>query len=168
MYQIGQKVVYGIHGICRITDREERAVDRRRLTYLVLEPLEQEGARYLVPTHNPAAMARISPLLSREALLELVTAKGRTEFPWISDDNCRKQTYRELMGGGDRSRLVGMIRSLYRHKHHQMSIGRKVHLCDENFLRDAENLLGSEIAEVLDLSSDEAKEFLREKLKEDA
>ena len=36
MYQIGDRVLYGIHGISIITDREERVVDRKRISYLVL------------------------------------------------------------------------------------------------------------------------------------
>ena len=38
MYQVGEKVVYGIHGVCRVADLEERIIDRKHLTYLVLAP----------------------------------------------------------------------------------------------------------------------------------
>ena len=56
MYQIGDQVVYGIHGVCCVVEQEERVIDRKRVTYLVLEPVGQDGSRYLVPTHNAAAM----------------------------------------------------------------------------------------------------------------
>lgn len=168
MYQIGDRVVYGVHGVCRVVDQEERMIDRKRLTYLALEPVGQGGSRYLVPTHNEAAMGKLRHMLSREELTALMDSEEVRQNSWISDENQRKQAYRELIGSGDRARLMQMVRSLYRHKSAQSAAGRKVHLCDDNFLRDAEKLLIGEVCIVMDMDQDQAKQFLRSKLKEDA
>lgn len=56
MYQVGDQVVYGMHGVCRVVEEEKRSVDRKQVTYLVLEPVGQSGSKFLVPTHNAAAM----------------------------------------------------------------------------------------------------------------
>ena len=74
MYQTGDKVVYGMHGGCVVADLEEREVDHRRVVYMILEPLGQQGSRYMVPTHNAAAMAKVKPMLNRDALEEEVCA----------------------------------------------------------------------------------------------
>jgi CarD family transcriptional regulator len=87
---------------------------------------------------------------------------------WIRDENIRKQNYRELIVSGNRVKLMQMVRSLYRHKTAQAAAGRKVHMCDENFLRDAEKLLVGEISVVMDMEPNQAKQYLRSKLKEDA
>ncbi len=165
MYQIGDQVVYGIHGVCRVADQEERVIDRKRVTYLVLEPVGQEGARYLVPTHNAVAMGKVKQMLSREDLTSLMTSEEVCADGWIRDENQRKQTYRELIGSGDRAKLMQMVRTLYRHKAAQSAAGRKVHMCDDNFLRDAEKLLASEISIVLELEQPQAMQFIREQLK---
>lgn len=109
MYQIGQLLVYGVHGVCRILEEEQRTVDRKKVTYLVLEPAGQEGAKYLVPTHNAAAMAKLRPVLKREALEALLESPGIRGEVWVQDENRRKQLYRELIGSGDRERLLAMI-----------------------------------------------------------
>ena len=132
---------------------------------MALEPLEQEGARYLIPTHNPAAMSKVKRMLTSEELTFLLESKEAQEDSWIRDENQRKQTYRELISSGDRVRLMRMVRTLYRHKAEQLTAGRKVHICDDNFLRDAEKLLSSEIAAVLGITHEEAKILLRNKLK---
>lgn len=168
MYQTGDRVVYGAHGVCGVVQLEERIVDRKKVIYLVLEPLGQEGSRYLVPTHNAMAMSKVRPMLTREELLSLLHSQQVRSDHWIRDENQRKQTYRELISSGDRAELLGMIHSLYRHKQTQTATGRKVHLCDENFLRDAEKLLIGEVAMVMDLEQDQARQFLRNTLKEDA
>lgn len=168
MYQIGEKVIYGIHGVCVVADREERVIDRIRRTYLALEPVGQEGSRYLVPTHNEAAMAKLRRMLTREEFETLLASDQVRANGWIQDENQRKQLYRELITSGDRGRLMQMIRTLYRHRAAQTAAGRKCHLCDENFLRDAEKLLAGEVSLVMGLDPDAAKQYIRSRLKEDA
>ena len=149
MYEIGEKVLYGIHGICRVTDTDERMVDRVKRQYLVLEPVDQAGAKFYVPTHNAAALAKLRPLLTREALEELLRSEEARQDSWIADENERKQSYRELINSGDRVALIRMVGSLHRHKQEQIEAGRKFHQSDENFLRDAEKLLSAEFSTVL-------------------
>lgn len=164
MYQIGDQVVYGIHGVCCVVEQEERVIDRKRVTYLVLEPVGRDGSRYLVPTHNAAAMAKLRKKLSREELEDLLKSETIRVDGWITDENQRKQTYRELISSGDLAKLMQMVHTLYRHKNAQAAAGRKVHLCDENFLRDAEKLLASEAAIVLGMEYDQARKYLKENL----
>ena len=165
MYQIGQLLVYGVHGVCRVLDEEQRTVDRKKVTYLVLEPVGQEGAKFLVPTHNAAAMAKLRPMLKREELEALLESPRIRGGVWIQDENRRKQLYRELIGSGDREQLLTMIQLILRHKEEQLAAGRKCHLCDDNFLRDAEKLIIGEISAVMEMDADRARAYLREKLK---
>lgn len=168
MYQIGDQVVYGVHGVCNVVDQEERVIDRKKVTYLALEPLGQAGSRYFVPTHNAVAMSKIRHILSRDELEALMESDIIQSDGWIRDENLRKQTYRELIGSGDRARLIQMVRTLYRHRKAQAEAGKKCHLCDENFLRDAEKLLIGEISIVLNIEPEQAKQYIRNKMKEDA
>lgn len=164
MYQTGDRVVYGMHGVCVVADTEERTVDGRQVRYLVLEPMGQPGSRYLLPSHNAAAMAKLRPVLTREALEELLGSKEIREAQWIPDENRRKQSYRNLVGSVDCVELLQMVCALYRYRREQTGAGRKLHMCDENFLRDAEKLLASEIAITLELPTGEARDYLRTKL----
>lgn len=168
MYQIGDRVVYGMHGVCIVTDHEQRMIDRKSVTYLVLEPIGQGGSRYLIPTHNAAAMAKIHPLMNAEELKGLLESAKVSADCWIKEENQRKQHYRELIGSCDRMRLLQMVCSLYRHKAAQNAAGRKCHLCDDNFLRDAEKLLSGEIAVIMGIEPVQALQYLRNCLKEDA
>lgn len=168
MYQVGEKVVYGAYGVCKVVDQEERVIDRKRATYLVLEPVGQSSSKYLVPTHNAAAMAKLRHMLSRDELEAMMASEEVLADGWIQDENQRKQTYRELIGSGDRVRLMQMVRTLYRHRKAQAEAGKKCHLCDENFLRDAEKLLVGEFSIVLNMEPEQVKQYIRNKLKEDA
>ena len=59
MFDIGQKVLYGIHGVCCITAVEIRSTGKEKKEYYCLEPVDQQGAVFYVPTSNPAAVAKM-------------------------------------------------------------------------------------------------------------
>ena len=168
MYHVGDQVVYGMHGVCRVAATETKVMDGKSVVYLVLEPNNQESTRYLVPTHNAAAMGKVHGVLNSEELTALLSSPAVRENAWICDEGQRKQCYRELITSGNRQRLVQMVNTLYSHRGKLAVSGRKFHMCDENFLRDAEKLLCSEISVILGLPFHDAREFLRSKLKEDA
>ncbi len=160
MYRIGDFVLYGIHGVCRITSIEDRAFDRKTVSYYVLEPSDQAGARYLVPINNQAAVGKLRPVLNREELEALLHSDAVRSGEWIADESRRKQLYRELITSGDRAALIRMVGALYRHKEEQTASGRKFHLCDENFLRDARKILDAELSLVLDIEPEQVGGYI--------
>lgn len=164
MFEIGELVVYGAHGVCCVSRMQEQTIGRKKQTYLVLTPIRARATQYFVPIANPAAMAKLLPLVSREELEALLASEKIHTVSWIPDENRRKQAYRELMSGGDREKLMQAVFTLYRQKDLQKAAGRKLHLCDEGFLHDAEKLLAEEIESVLELDSPGAIAYLREKL----
>lgn len=164
MFQRGEYVIYGIHGVCRVIGTEKQLVNRKRTEYLVLEPVGQAESRFYLPTGNEAAMAKLRPVLDAAGMRELLESVEIREGTWIADENTRKQYYRELVSCGDRNALLKMVSALYRYRADQYAAGKKFHQCDDNFLRDAEKLLASEIGMVLEISPEDARAYLREKL----
>lgn len=166
MLAIGSQVIYGIHGVCSIIDVEIRTVDRKKVEYFVLTPSEQPHARFYVPMHNEVALSKLRPLLSREELEALLASEAAHNNCWIDDENRRKLKYRELINSADRAALISMIRALHQHRENQLSAGRKFHICDDNFLRDAKKILTSEFSLVLGISPGEVEEYIEKKLNE--
>lgn len=155
MYQVSQLVVYGIHGVCRILQMDERIVDRQRVSYYVLEPLSQPGTRYLIPSQNPAAIAKMRPLLEREQLLALLR-EAPDKLAWEPDDNRRKLLCRQIIASADVAAMIDMLRFLQIHRQSRAQMGKRIHISDENFTRDAQRMLTGEICAVLGLSEKDA------------
>lgn len=164
MFQVGELVVYGIHGVCRVKEVQERVVNKVRQQYLVLEPVGKGGSQFMVPTQNAAAMSKLTALISREEWENLLASPAVHTSNWITDENKRKQSYRELAGSGCRETLLQTVYSIYAHRAAQKAAGKRLHMCDENFLHDAEKMLSSEIETVLGLSAPEALSYLRTSL----
>ena len=164
MYEIGQQVLYGIHGVCTVTAIEVMRFGKDKSKYYVLEPVEQSGSKFYIPVDKEAAVAKPRPLLSREELLELLHSEKVRNYPWIADENQRKLRFRELINSGDRAQLMGMIGALHRHRQSQLAAGRKFHQSDENFLNDAQKLLNAEFAQVFDLAPGKVSAFILKEL----
>jgi CarD family transcriptional regulator len=166
MYQAGDWVVYGIQGVCRVVGTEKQLVNRKRTQYLVLEPLAQPESRFYLPVDNPTAIAKLQSVLTRAQLEQLLSSEQVRRDVWIPAENLRKQHYREMIGSGDREVLMQIVYTLHRHKASQLAAGKQFHQADENFLRDAEKLLSSEIALTMSLSTEDARDYLRRMLAE--
>ncbi len=160
VFQVGQQVLYGIHGICRIADVEVRVIDRKKVEYYVLEPVEQAGSRYYIPTQNQVAVSKLRPMMDMDQLLALLNSEEARKDCWIGDENARKQYYRSLINSGDRAALLSMVRTLLQHKASQSAAGKKFHICDENFLRDAQKLLSSEFSLILGIPASQVGDYI--------
>jgi len=164
MFQQGDQVLYGSHGACTIIAVESMKFGKTRGKYFCLQPLEQPDSRYYVPADKEAALAKLSPLMSKEALLELLHSEEVRKNNWIQDESQRKLRYRELISSGDRAAILNMIYCLHRHKEAQAQAGKKFHQCDDGFLHDAQKLLNSEFSLVFGLESAQVPEFIKEEL----
>ena len=164
MFQAGEWVIYGIHGVCRVVGTEKQLINRKRTQFLVLEPLNHGESRFYLPTENATAMAKLKPVLEKAELVDLLDSEDVRQDVWIQEEHQRKQQYRTLIGSGDRVALLQMVSTLYRYKTAQINAGKKFHQSDDNFLRDAEKLLASEIALVMEMTPEAAREYLRQQL----
>ncbi len=158
MLSIGERVVYGIHGVCQIVDFEEKRVNSKMVVYYVLQPLDQPQSRFYIPKDNPAAVAKLSKILTKQELDDLLHSDP--ENVWIDDEGRRKLYYRQLISSGDRASLIAMVRCLHLHRAQQIAAGKKLHLCDENFMRDAQRVIEGEISLVLNIPIDQVGRYL--------
>ena len=140
MLQIGDLVVYGVHGVCKITEIQIQRMNRVTMEYFVLEPVNQGTGRFFVPSQNEVALSKLRPILTKNEICELLKDESLRRDCWIQDENKRKQQYKELIASGDRSALISMLHALNLHRTEQMNMGKKFHISDANFMKDAEKL----------------------------
>lgn len=165
-FQNGDMVVYGIHGVCRIEGIETRTVDRKTVQYYVLVPTHQSDARFYVPMHNPLAVSKLRRVLTRAEMTALLESEELRKDSWISNEAVRKEQYRALIAHADCAELIRMLRALYRHKQVQLASGKKLHTCDENFMKDAERVIRSEVSAVMEIPPEQVGALIRSKTEE--
>lgn len=160
MYSVNDTVLYGANGVCRISDICQKEFSGTVKDYYILRPLNNETMTIFVPVNNRILTDKIKRILSREEIYDLISSTSKEPISWIEDDTERKEHYRTLLSSGNRGEILKMIRELYIHKQEQFSKGKKAHLSDEQFLKEAERLLYSEFSLVLNIKADEVPDFI--------
>lgn len=164
MYQIGDRVIYGSEGVCRITDIAEKKFRDKKLLYYVLKPVYRENATVFVPVNNETLTAKMRRVLSPEEIDAVIEGMAYKKNIWIEDNNERKNYFKEILVRGDRKELVSMIQTIYLHKKVLKEHGRKLNLSDEHFFKEAEKMLYDEFAAVLGLEPDQVLPYIIERL----
>lgn len=161
MFQCGDRILYGMHGVCEIVDIETKRISGKVSEYYVLQPIDQTASKYYVPTQNQAAVAKMRPILTQEEINEILHSADMQNDAWIADENQRKQHYTQLITSGNRAALVRMVHGIHKQKQLLSATGKRLHMCDENFLRDAEKLLGAEFSLVLDIAYSDVGNYVK-------
>ncbi|MEE0859328.1 MAG: CarD family transcriptional regulator [Acutalibacteraceae bacterium] len=164
MYSIGATVIYRNEGVCEITDIIVRRFKDKDMEYYVLKPIYKDNAEIYVPKNNAELVSKMKKVLTKDEILELINAMPCEEDIWVSNESDRKDKYKEILARGDRTELVRLIKTLYIHKQNQKKAGKKLHLADERFLKDAERILYDEFAYVLNIAQDEVLPFIMGKI----
>lgn len=164
MYSINDTVLYGANGVCRISDICSKEFSGVSKEYYILRPVRNESLTIFVPVNNRILTDKIKRILSKEEICGLIGAISTEPISRIEDDAKRKEHYRRVLSSGDRGEILKMLRELYIHKQEQLSKGKKLHISDEQFMKEGERLLYSEFSLVLNIKEDEVPGFIAERI----
>lgn len=164
MYEIGDTVVYGTQGVCRIEGVQTRKVQGEYVDYLVLRPVYEKDSTIFVPKNNEKLVGKMRNILSAEEIYEIIAELPDKDPVWIDDDNARKMHYQQIIDEGDRAKIMLIIKTIYDHKLKQEEKGRHLHQADEYILSQAEKLLHNEFALVLDIKPEDVVPFVTKQM----
>ena len=151
MFQINDVVVYGAQGVCKIVGMQEQKIDGTNKTYFVLKPADDRGATFYVPTWNEKALAKMRKVMTKQDVDALIDSMPKKKPVWIANENERKETYKRILAGGNQAQIISMIQAIYLHKKEREAEGKRLHMSDEHFMKDAEQLLYNEWQYVLNV-----------------
>ena len=151
MFKINDVVVYGSQGVCEIVDIEEKKIDGTSKCYFVLKPIADRGATSYVPTWNEKAWGKMRKVLTKKDIDALIDAMPTKVPTWIANENERKETYKKILASGDQAAIISMVQALFAHKKEREADGKRLHMSDEHFMKDAEQLLYNEWQYVLNV-----------------
>lgn len=163
MVKIGDIVSYGTEGVCRVEDFTERRFGGMTMEYVVLSPIYDENATIFVPVKNEKLMNGLHRLVSVEDIHGMMNVVSEEAESWISDENARKGRYKEILDRNDRQEMLKMMRLLYLRRNRLQEVGKKLHVCDERFLKEAEKLILDEFSLVLKMKRENILPYLFKK-----
>ena len=163
-YKVNDTILYGTHGVCRITEISERQFHDECREYYVLKPIYDDKATLFVPVMNERLVDKMRRVLTAAEIHELIEKMADENTIWIENESVRKEKYKEVLSQGDRVELVRLVKTLYHHQEEQRAKGKKLHMADERFMKDAERMLHAEFAHVLNIKYEQVLPFILEEL----
>ena len=157
MFCIGQTVLYGSNGVCMVDDVTEKRIGKTKMQYYVLKPLCNNTSTLFVPTANQQLVSKMRRILTEdeaEAILRNLPPCG----DWNDNKQERSEQFRAIITEGSCVELIRLIRLVRTHGQEQLAGGKRLHISDERFLKEAEKMICEEFSLVLHISRDEVLE----------
>lgn len=168
MFQIGDIVIYGHHGVCEIIgigNLKMPMADQEKL-YYTLRPVYRTGSSVYAAVDNHKIVMRL--VISKEEANKLIERIPQIETVWIVNEKAREVQFKEALQTCDPEEMVKMIKTLYLRKQQRLEKGKKVTVVDEKYFRQAEDKLYEELAYALDMNKNEIGSYITEKMSQQA
>ena len=165
MFEIGDLVMYGVRGVCRvkeITELDWSSAEKGK-KYYVFEPL-YKGDPIYVPVDNDKVYMR--HVMDREEILALIDS-----MPDIETDDRKARSIQQLarsyqtaIDSHEAKDLVKLTKSIHKKRKAAEAQDKQLGQIDVRYMEHAEDLLFGEIAAVLDIPRDSVLDFIHERL----
>lgn len=164
MFRIGDTVIYGTQGVCRISDITEMKFAGEIHKYYVLISTNDNKSTAYVPVDNEKLVGKMKSVLSPEQINELIDSIADAKDEWIDDDAIRKEYCIAAIKSGNMHELIKIITMLYKHKKQLVEVKKSLHSADERVLREAEKLLNNEIAYSLEINACDVAKYIQKRI----
>ena len=162
-FEKGKKVLYSVNGVCEITDITEKVFGKTVMRYYVLKPISNNEATLFVPVNNENLVRKMKRLMTQPQLDEVLNNVSAKDVEWNSNEAVRKEEFRNTISFGNVSEILVLLKSIWIHRRMQNSKGRKLHISDEMYLREAEKIIKEEISTVIGVEQDEVIPYVKNK-----
>lgn len=164
MFHVNDSIIYGNHGVCRITDCGRIAIsmaDKDRI-YYTLQPIYQNETVIYAPVDNCKTVMRY--VITKEEAENLIGDIPKIDSMWIVNEREREVLYKSALKTCDCRELVKIIKTIYQRKEARIQSGKKVTAVDERYFRMVEEQLYGELAFVLDIDKESVDSYITERI----
>ncbi|MCM3567253.1 CarD family transcriptional regulator [Neobacillus mesonae] len=163
MFNVGDVIIYSVHGLSRIDDICEKTISNVTRKYYVLHPLEQSTLTISVPVDSDkVVMLEMMDQAEAEEILQSFKQPG---VKWIENSKQRYSQYHDKIKAGDRMEIAQITNTLLR-KELELSLdNKKMHEQDRKILEPIQHLLFQEMAMTLDTTLENISEQVNNMIK---
>ena len=166
MFKIGEHIIYGTNGICRVADVCPSPYDKTdtRTFYLLIPVNNPMSSTIYTPVDNERVPMR--RLMTREQIECLVAAMPEIELLQVPVEKQRREIYRAAIHQLRPEGYVSVIKTVNRRRRELAAAHKHFPVTDLEYGRLARQLLCSECAHVLGLSQEAADAYVLSALRE--
>lgn len=161
MYSIGELIVYGNTGVCRVEDIVKRSfgVGVPPREYYKLKPLYQSETIYS-PIDNDKVFIR--QVISKEEAEKLVSLIPSLDGEMFHSKSTQELSgyYQSYMATHNCADLIELVRSIYAKKLYAAEQKKRLGQVDDYFMRRAQDMLHGELAVALGITPEEVPAYI--------
>ena len=164
MFEIGEHIVYGTSGICRVEDICTSPYDKKdtRTFYLLIPVHNPMGSTIYTPVDNDRVPMR--RLMTREEIDALIEAIPGIEMVQVPVEKQRREIYRTTVFALRPEGYVSVMKTVDRRREELTAARKHFPVSDLEYGRIAKHLLYSECAHVLGVAEDRVEEYITDRL----
>lgn len=160
MFKIGELVMYGAEGVCKIVGIEELDLTGEMSSYYRLSSEADRSSTIFVPIANSILTERIKPLLTEDEIRALIADTTPDETIWCDSTSMRKSRYQEIVNSTDRRRMLALVRELHSRRTKVKGTGQRFSITDDHYYKLAQRILFDEFSRVIPVSQNEFLDFI--------
>ncbi|MBU5314880.1 CarD family transcriptional regulator [Clostridium bornimense] len=160
MFKIGDYIMYGVTGVCKVTDIIKEKYFNNEEDYYVLEPVYATTETIIkIPVANKKVFMR--NIISKEDIDNLIEEMPLEKEVWIDDERERNYKFKSMVRSGDYKQWSTLIKTIFLKREEKKLEGKKITQEDERLFKSAEKLLNEEIATILHILPDEVPKYIQ-------
>lgn len=156
MFEIGNHIIYK-RDVCQIKNIKEK----NNIDYYELVPIDDDTLKIEVPVNNES----IKSIMSIQEVSKLIEKIPNIEVVECNDKMIEVE-YKKLLSTGNKEDLIKIIKTTYLRNKERIENKKKISDKDNTYFLKAERILYNEISIVLNLTFDETKEYIIDKVTE--
>ncbi|RKQ13666.1 CarD family transcriptional regulator [Oceanobacillus bengalensis] len=163
MFNVGDLVIYSVHGLCEIDDITDKTYGNVTRTYYVMHPLEDPRLTINTPVDSDkVVMLNMMEKEEAEEILQLFRQPG---ISWIEDARNRSKKYNSLVNTGDRKEISRIVNTLMRKNNEAHQNKKRLYDQDRTLLANIQKILFKELAMSLNISYEDISEQINRLIK---
>ncbi|WP_312353116.1 CarD family transcriptional regulator [Aminipila sp.] len=160
MFKIGDIIIYGSQGACRVEDigvPDISGIIQGKL-YYTLSPIFVDG-KIFIPVDTTIYMR---PIITKEEAENIITQIPNIDTGIVENQNYKimEDHYKKLLATHDCMDLILLIKSIYNKQQNVKMQGKNIGQTDEKFRKIAEDLLHSEFSIALEIPKSMVSQYI--------
>jgi CarD family transcriptional regulator len=161
MFKINDYVVYK-RNVCKIKEvKEDKDTNKK---YYVLLPMEDESLTINVPVANNFEFIR--NIITKKEVERIITSIPSIEVITSINDKAMEQNYKYYFSDGGHESLIKIIKTTFLRNKERLDNNKRAGEKDTTYFKKAEKLLYNEFSIALNMTYDETKKYVSDKVAE--
>ena len=164
MFDVGEHIVYGTSGICRVEEICSSPYDKKdtRMYYLLIPVHNPMGSTIYTPVDNDRVPMR--RLMTSEEIEALIEAIPKIELVQVPAEKQRREIYRTTVYALRPEGYISVMKTVNRRREELAAARKHFPVSDMEYGRLAKHLLYSELAHVLGMKEENVECYITDKL----